>query len=57
MPAEFVPIAYISAPLGLTPEGVRRWCRAGQIPGARKVGLQWFIPRQTADDVIAGRVV
>ncbi len=30
---------------GLTPETIRRLCRAGKIPGARRVGGVWRIPR------------
>ena len=30
---------------GVTAETVRRMCRDGKIPGARKFGGQWRIPR------------
>jgi len=32
-----------------TPEKIRRLCRDGKIPGARKLGREWRIPRSFLD--------
>ena len=32
-----------------TPDTVRRLCQRGEIPGARKIGREWLIPRVSID--------
>jgi excisionase family DNA binding protein len=32
-----------------TPDTVRRLCQRGEIPGARKIGREWLIPRASID--------
>lgn len=34
-------------------ETVRRECRAGRVPGAQKIGRQWFIPEAAAEKFCA----
>lgn len=31
---------------GVTPETVARWCAARRVPGAKKAGRDWRIPRR-----------
>ena len=41
----FVSPEEVATYFGVTAETVRRLCREGKIPGARKFGGQWRIPR------------
>ena len=43
----------VARELGKHPRTIQRWCLAGDLPGARKVGCRWRIP---AADVRATRV-
>lgn len=40
-----VPIAEYAEMIGLTATAVRRKCIRGTLPGAIKMGRDWFIPR------------
>lgn len=42
-----VPIAEYAARLGLTANAIRRRCIRGTLPGAVKLGRDWFIPADT----------
>lgn len=35
--------------LGVDEETVRRWCRQGKIPGVKRFGRDWRIPRSEID--------
>lgn len=39
-----IPIAEYAARLGLTANAIRRRCIRGTLPGAVKMGRDWFIP-------------
>ncbi len=43
----------VARELGKHPRTIQRWCKAGALPGARKLGRSWRIP---AADVRATRV-
>ena len=40
-----------SMELGVCRRTVRRWLNAGKIPGARRIGRQWRLPRAYVDDL------
>lgn len=35
--------------LGVSEETVRRWCRRGKIPGVKRFGREFLIPRTSID--------
>lgn len=39
-----IPIAEYAARIGLTPNAIRQRCIRGTLPGAVKLGRDWFIP-------------
>lgn len=42
---ELVTAEVASRVIGISPQGVRKRCRLGAIPGARQVGGRWLIPQ------------
>ena len=42
--SDLIPIAQYAAQLGLTANAIRRRCIRGTLPGAVKMGRDWFIP-------------
>lgn len=45
-PIELITVAEASQDTGLHPANIRRQILAGRIPGARKDGLEWLLPRE-----------
>ena len=41
---DLIPIAQYAESHGLTPNAIRRRCIRGTLPGAVKMGRDWFIP-------------
>jgi hypothetical protein len=42
--------------LGWHPKTTMRHLRKGHIPGAYRLGRNWYIPKKTVDDLAAGRI-
>lgn len=49
-----VDAAILAAELGKTKNFIYKCCRLGMIPGARKLGKSWLIPRDAADRLMSG---
>jgi excisionase family DNA binding protein len=45
-PIELITVAEAAQDTGLHPAKIRRQILAGRIPGARKDGLEWLVPRE-----------
>lgn len=44
---DLIPIAQYAEQLGLTANAIRRRCIRGTLPGAVKMGRDWFVPANT----------
>ena len=44
---DFYSIVEVAAILGIRPVRTRELCRAGRLPGARKVGRCWIVPKDS----------
>ena len=42
---QFIPISEVARHFDVSEMTIRRMCDRGEIPGARKIGRQWRIPR------------
>lgn len=42
---DYIPIAEFAKQIGLTANAVRRKCMRGMLPGAIKMGRDWFVPK------------
>jgi len=40
----FYKLEELTKPLGKTIHTLRRWCREGKVPGAKKVEKEWVLP-------------
>lgn len=43
-----------AAIIGYLPRSVKTLCQRGKLPGARKVGRDWLIPRASAEGYVKG---
>jgi excisionase family DNA binding protein len=46
---EYYSVDEVAKLLGFHPDTVRLWCREGKLPGARKFGRDWRIPRSALE--------
>lgn len=45
----------VAEALGVAVRTVETWCRQERMPGARRYGRRWFIPRAVVEGIAGGR--